>query len=294
MGWIAKDLPTLIFMLIPGFFTAGIYYALTAHPKTSEFERIIQALIFTSIIRFFILLIRASLLFIGRAGSIGYWTSDTEFMASILIAIIAGLGFSIAANTDKVHGLLRKRNIINRTSYPSEWYGAFVHNKRWIVLHLNDGRRLYGWPEQWPDQADRGHFVIDQPAWLLIDNQRAPLYRVRRFLLPAAEVKMVEFVMDDEDVVESRDDIERIDRLLIEAQTEDSDHGSESASTGAEQAAETSERSGWNQGLQRPGADSVQTGASASATPAPTSEIAQEVNPEVETGRVDDQLKAKD
>ncbi len=48
---------------------------------------------------------------------------------------------------------------------------------------------------------------------------------------------MVEFVMDDEDVVESRDDIERIDRLLIEAQTEDSDHGSESASTGAEQAA---------------------------------------------------------
>lgn len=38
MGWIAKDLPTLIFLLLPGFISAGLFYTLTAHPKTSEFE----------------------------------------------------------------------------------------------------------------------------------------------------------------------------------------------------------------------------------------------------------------
>ncbi len=29
MGLIAKDLPTLVFMLLPGFIAAGIYYTLT-------------------------------------------------------------------------------------------------------------------------------------------------------------------------------------------------------------------------------------------------------------------------
>jgi hypothetical protein len=33
MGWIAKDLPTLVFMLLPGFLAAGVFYTLTAHPK---------------------------------------------------------------------------------------------------------------------------------------------------------------------------------------------------------------------------------------------------------------------
>ena len=142
------------------------------------------------------------------------------------------------------------------------------------------------------NQSNINSLVINQPERLLFDNNPATLDRVRRFMLLESEVKMVEFVLDDKELDEKPELIERIDRLLIKTQMEDSDHGSESASTGAEQAAETSERSGWNQGLQRPGADIVQTGASATAAPA--SEISQEVKPEIETGRVDDQLKAKD
>ena len=58
MGWIAKDLPTLVFMLLPGFIAAGVFYTLTAHPKSSEFERLIQSLIFTSIIKLLTILLK--------------------------------------------------------------------------------------------------------------------------------------------------------------------------------------------------------------------------------------------
>lgn len=44
------------------------------------------------------------------------------------------------------------------------------------------------------------------------DIDRSRQYRLRMFILAASEVKMVEFVMDDEYVVEARDDVEGIDR----------------------------------------------------------------------------------
>jgi hypothetical protein len=161
MSLVAKDLPTLVFLLLPGFIAAGIFFSLTAHPKTSEFERVIQALIFTALLRFSTTILRASFLFAGRHFIvIGRWTSDVELNWAIALSVPLGVAFAWTANKDKLHSLLRRYNLTFRTSYPSEWYSAFVGNKRLVILHLNDGRRLYGWPLEWPDQSDRGHFVM--------------------------------------------------------------------------------------------------------------------------------------
>ncbi len=65
MSLIAKDLPTLVFMLLPGFLAAGIFHTLTAHPKSSEFERVIQALIFTTILKFATIVLRGLFLGLG-------------------------------------------------------------------------------------------------------------------------------------------------------------------------------------------------------------------------------------
>lgn len=60
-----------------------------------------------------------------------------------------------------------------QTSYPSEWFGVFSSYKSYVVLHLEDERRLYGWPKEWPQSAEKGHFFITQPAWL-IDQSATP------------------------------------------------------------------------------------------------------------------------
>jgi hypothetical protein len=37
---------------------------------------------------------------------------------------------------------------------------------RYIVLHLKDGRRIYGWPQQWPSDSSTGHFELMESRWL--------------------------------------------------------------------------------------------------------------------------------
>jgi hypothetical protein len=228
VSFIAKDLPTLVFMLLPGFMAAGVFYTLTSHPKASEFERLIQALIFTTILRLITIVLKGTCLTAGRLFSIGRWTTEVDLAWSIASSVPVGLFFAWCANTDTFHRIARRWGLSSRTSYPSEWYGAFVREKRWVVLHLADGRRLFGWPEEWPDQPDKGHFVLDQPQWLLDSGERAPLHKVERFMVPAADVKMVEFVKEDEEVMQDPAEIQRVERLLLDVQTKEKPNGSES------------------------------------------------------------------
>jgi hypothetical protein len=233
MGLIAKDLPTLVFMLLPGFLAAGVFYTLTAHPKSSEFERLIQALIFTAILRVMTKTIMGFMIALGKIVAFGIWTDDIELAWSVVLAVPLGLFCAYLTNRDQFHKYMRSKGITTRTSYPSEWYGTFAREKRWVILHLADRRRLYGWPEEWPDQPDKGHFVLFEPEWLLDNNDRAPLLRVSRFMLPASEVRMVEFLKENAEVLQDPAELERVKRVLLDAQRE-KDHGSEGSATGPE------------------------------------------------------------
>ena len=220
-------------MLLPGFMAAGLFYTLTSHPKASEFERVIQALIFTTLLKAATILLRVVFVGLGAFVSIGTWTADVELVWSIVLSAPLGLTFAWLANTDKFHRFARKQGLSSRTSYPSEWYGAFTRQKRVVILHLNDGRRIYGWPEEWPDQSDKGHFVLDKSEWLLDTNERVPLLRVERFMLPASEVKMVEFLKKNQEVeqLSAPDEVQEAARLLLDVQTKETLDGSESATT---------------------------------------------------------------
>ena len=185
-------------MLLPGFIAAGVFFTLTAHPKSSEFERLIQALIFTAILRALTISLRSGLLFArNHLAVLGQWSADVELVWSVALALPLGLSFATLANHNLFHQYLKSRGVTTRTSFPSEWYGAFLQGEReerWVILHLSDGRRIFGWPVIWPDQSDRGHFLLDQPEWLRENEIRVPLDQVERFLVPASDVKMVEFL----------------------------------------------------------------------------------------------------
>lgn len=232
MGMIAKDLPALFMLLLPGFISAGVFYTLTAHPKTSEFERVIQALIFTAILKALTIVSRAALLVAGRLISVGIWNGDVELVYSVALALPLGVLFAYGANRDRFHRVLRSFNITRRTSHPSEWYSAFAREQRYVILHLNDGRRLYGWPDEWPDQPDKGHFLLSLAEWLLEDNERAPLHHVALFMIPATDVKMVEFMKRNQEILETSIEVQRAESLLLSVQKE-ATGGSEATSASA-------------------------------------------------------------
>ncbi len=210
MPAVTNEVVAILQALLPGFLAAWIFYGLTAHPKPREFERTVQALVFTVIVQIITAGLREVLLFAGTYYAIGTWTQDVHLFWALIAGTLLGVLFAGFANNDTVHGWLRCRDWkfrkdhsqadaagwrwTHQTSYPSEWFGAFSENDCYVVLHLSGNRRLYGFPAEWPNQPGEGCFVMTLAEWLLEDNTRVPLKQICSVLIPAKDVEFVEIV----------------------------------------------------------------------------------------------------
>lgn len=175
-----QDVISLLQYLLPGFLTAWIFYGLTSHSKPSQFERILQALIFTLFIQVSANLVELCVNFLSRFVSFGLWGRAAEMICPIFIAVLFGFVFSYFVNTDKLHGYFRHRGITRESSFPSEWFGAFL-DTTFVVLHLKESRRLYGWPKQWPSETTNGHFLIADPSWVDREGKESRITGVKAY-----------------------------------------------------------------------------------------------------------------
>lgn len=199
MDLLSNEIVAVLTYLLPGFVAAWIFYGLTAFPKPSQFERIIQALIFTIFIQGLVSIVKLFCLLIGKyMFYIGEWSRDVNLICSIFFAFLLGFIFTIFSNNDRLHALLRRLRITKLTSYPSEWWGSFSKNQTYVVLHFYDGRRLYGWPVEWPNQPDSGHFAIADAEWLT-EKESIKLEDVKTIIIPAPDIRFVEFMKLTED-----------------------------------------------------------------------------------------------
>lgn len=198
MESVSSEIFNVLKFLLPGFLTAWIFHAFTAYPKPSQFERVIQALIFTIIIQGLIFTTKIIALKLGTFFSLGTWTELSNTLSSYLSAILLGLVFSYYANNDKFHSFLRKLKITKQSSYHCEWYGAFHDREKCrIVLNLVDGRRIYGWPYEWPSDPTKGHMVLTEAAW--IDGQEyIELPQVNAIMFKVSDIQWVEFINDED------------------------------------------------------------------------------------------------
>ena len=194
MGSVTNNIIQILQFLLPGFVAAWIFYSLTSYSKPSQFERVVQALIFTLFIQALVSITEYVFLRIGEVWSIGVWTESSSVVASIIIAILFGVVFSYFANNDKIHKFLRDKGITRKTSYPSEWFGSFLNNVTFVVLHFEDERRLYGWPIEWPSEPINGHFVLADPSWIKEDGSEKRITGVNNILIDVKDVKWVEFL----------------------------------------------------------------------------------------------------
>lgn len=189
MAWASGEVVNVLVFLLPGFVAASVFHSLTSHPKPGTFDRLIQALVFTVIVH-------AVIVGISLAVNITLEESWIPVLA-VSISVMLALMTVYWSNNDTMHGILRRLGITKETSYPSEWYSTFWRlNDCYVVLHLKGERRLYGWPEEWPSQPDRGHFRISENQWLTEndENDGVSATGVSAILIPANDVEMVEFI----------------------------------------------------------------------------------------------------
>lgn len=193
MDSVSTELVSLLQFLLPGFITSWIFYSFTSFKKPEQFERVVQALVFTFVIQTIFELSKFIAMKVGAHYSLGHWKVELESSLRALIALILGLIICFYANNDRLHNVLRRLSITKKTSYPSEWHGEFAKRVTYVALNLKNGRRLYGWPREWPADATTGHFSIEQPSWL-IDNGEKPITGVESVLIAASDVEFVEFM----------------------------------------------------------------------------------------------------
>ena len=191
MDWATSEVVTILAFLLPGLVAAAVFYSLTAYARPNEFGYVAQALAFTVAAQAatWIVLALASLNW-----KVDSWPSGVETVVSVFSAVFLAVLMAWLVNHDVAHGLLRFLKVTRETSYPSEWYGAFAENSQhYVVLHLKNGNRLYGWPEEWPSKPDQGHFQLSECEWLVSD-ERQELTGVSVLVVPAQNVDMIEFI----------------------------------------------------------------------------------------------------
>jgi len=193
---LSRDILAVLWFLLPGFVAAWVFAGLTAYPKLSEFERVVEALIFTAFAQTATFVVRGLLIGIGHLWSLGPWSDDVGRAWSISIALILGLAFARAASRDSVHRRLREWGFTPLTGFPSEWFGVFRERigTHAVVLHMSNERRLYARVDEFPNNAQSGHFSLYDAAWLDRANNQTALTGVARILVPAADVSLVEFL----------------------------------------------------------------------------------------------------
>lgn len=193
MNWASSEAVGALVFLLPGFVAAAVFYSLTSHPRPGAFGQVALALIFTGFVQ--VATWAILLPFDGFGAAAEDASREMPRLAlSLAAAVVMALAFARGANNDGVHGLLRKLGFTRETSYASEWYSTFSrHDDCWVVLHLEDRIRLYGWPEEWPSRPDRGHFRISDAIWLT-DSESWPAAGVAAILIPVGRVETVEFL----------------------------------------------------------------------------------------------------
>jgi hypothetical protein len=194
MPELTKETVALLQYLLPGFLAAWVFYGTTSHPKPQQFERVIQALILTFLVQALVPVARWILMGIGAFVSIRSWDNEAATLTSLFLAVVLGGSLAYLCNRDSFHRWLREKGFTTRTSHPSDWFGVFSERVTYVVLHLNDDRRLYGWPKEWPTEPEKGHFYVMQPSWIKEDNTLLDVVGADGLLVSVKDVKWVEFM----------------------------------------------------------------------------------------------------
>lgn len=199
MESISSEIFTILKYLLPGFVSAWIFHALTAHPKPNQFERIVQALIFTLFVQCATSVTKFFLVKIGKFWSIGKWDDTAQLFWSVFFAIFIGFILVYLTNSNRFHNLLNNKNITKQSAYHSEWSDIFNNVTWFVILNLKNGRRVYGWPFIWPSDPSKGHIVLQNPEWIDGDKY-IKLKNAEYLVINTTDIEYVEFLKENPEV----------------------------------------------------------------------------------------------
>ena len=191
-----SDALAMLLALLPGFLTAEIISTFTLPERREPFDRIIKALLYTFLSHVTWIV---SCRIVGSVRDIP-WSSAGDVVGPGTCAVLWGVVGVWLVNARIFHRVLRKFQITKRGSMPYAWYDAFRRTPQYVVVHLKDRRRIFGWPKLYPDKPGQGHLLLVNASWLSHDNAKKQS-RIS-ILIDSADVQFVEFICQEPENVE--------------------------------------------------------------------------------------------
>jgi len=205
----SKLIPILVFLL-PGFLTMGVIEVLVVSRPRDTLDKIVLAFVLTFLNLLLFSLVRwfcektGSLLYLAGAAVCSSWKFDHEhfytvgnLMLMMICAVGIGLAWSYEATNERILERLRLTNFTTRTHKPSTWRETFVQKKgKWIVVHLKDGRRIYGFPLHYSDGPEERAIHLEPAFWLTTEADGTTTQSPPTTLLldNNIEIRFIEFV----------------------------------------------------------------------------------------------------
>lgn len=190
-----KDIIPILIFLLPGFLTGKMLDLLVVAKQKDVFDRIVQAFVFTfinllcfSVVRW--LLESFSPLTFDR---VQFFT-----VGNLLITIFCAVGIALACSyevrNERLINWLREKRITKKGYKPSTWLETFENEEKYVVVHLNDGRRVYGWPSYYSDEPNERAIYLVNASWLDDQNNFMNSSPISILLDEKTGIQFVEFL----------------------------------------------------------------------------------------------------
>jgi hypothetical protein len=185
-------------LLVPGFITSAILNLLTVRKDRDALARIIEALVFSFLIyavaSYFLHQNPTTLIETKNDNEKEYTvTYNPEYTATVtVVAIVMACIFGWAFNSGCIMELARKLRLTTKTGRMSLWADVFATQRRYVIVNLSDGRRIFGWPMFTSDTSEEGTLYLYDPAWV-DDGKYIELDIHGLFLVKKDYIESIEF-----------------------------------------------------------------------------------------------------
>lgn len=203
---------TIFIFLIPGFVSSLLLNTVIVRKEKDTLSKIIEALVFS-------LIIYACVTAISGESPVFLNVTENDdktktyfitFNASFLIPLIAisvllSMILGLLSTTDVHMKILRKLRITDKTARETVWLDVFTEQKRYVIVNLSDGRRVFGWPMYYSNEQEDGFLYLYNAAWVQ-GSSYIDLNIHGLFLVKKGNIDSIEFTWLDQETAREREE----------------------------------------------------------------------------------------
>ncbi len=198
MGDISSDTLRILVFLIPGFLSSTLLNTLIVRRPKETLDKVVEALIFSFVIYAVVAIaIRETpVVFVpeevGETTTLSIHYNPKVVVLILALAVLFPLLLGLLTTTNAHMKLLRAVRITEKSARETVWLDVFADQKRYVIVNLKSGRRVFGWPMYYSNTPEEGMIYLYNPAWIGDNGQYIDL-DIHGLFLVGEDINSIEF-----------------------------------------------------------------------------------------------------